>query len=378
MAIRKHKTKAGRNTYSVYLKENGSWKYIATAPTRDDAKALERREREQAWQVGQGLRKREIEDTFKPMAVPWAEQRLKTHKRGCDDVWRMKKHLVPFFGESQVKKIDVALLREFISHSISVGMGATTLNQCVRLLGRFLNELVIDGRLPTNPVAHLDRATRKLFKPKHDPKNTPFIRAKTEIAGIYRELSGDVQIMFAVGVFAGLRTGEILGLHIEDVDLVRRTILVRRSYDSTTKDYDSRLVPINDSLLPVLTTWLTKLRRDMGLVFPPTGHGDFVKEHRLRDELRIAQKKLGSRGLTWYQSTRHTFASHWVEDGRPILKLRDILGHSTVKVTERYAHLAPDAFVEADYAAVFVDLKAVPTPSATARNEDAEHTGKES
>jgi hypothetical protein len=116
--------------------------------------------------------------------------------------------------------------------------------------------------------------------------------------------------------------------------------------------------PINDTLLPVLKAWLNRLGREEGLVFPPTGHGQFVISHRLRASLRTAQDALGLPHLTWCQSTRHTFASHWVTDGRPIEKLRDILGHSTVQVTERYAHLAPDAFGRADYAAGSVDLDA--------------------
>ena len=56
-------------------------------------------------------------------------------------------------------------------------------------------------------------------------------------------------------------------------------------------------------------------------------------------------------------------------DGRPIEKLREILGHSTVQVTERYAHLSPDAFGKADYAAVCVNLKAELDPA------DAEGSG---
>jgi hypothetical protein len=43
-------------------------------------------------------------------------------------------------------------------------------------------------------------------------------------------------------------------------------------------------------------------------------------------------------------------------DGRPIEKLRNILEHSSVGVTERYAHLAPDIFSPADYDAVTVDF----------------------
>jgi site-specific recombinase XerD len=78
----------------------------------------------------------------------------------------------------------------------------------------------------------------------------------------------------------------------------------------------------------------------------------------MRKNLRAALKmcKLDE-DLTWYQCTRHSFASHWVMDGRPIERLREILGHSTVKVTERYAHLRPDMFTEADLEAVAVDLR---------------------
>jgi hypothetical protein len=91
-------------------------------------------------------------------------------------------------------------------------------------------------------------------------------------------------------------------------------------------------------------------------MFPPTGHGNFIVPHRLRAELEAALKEVGLPALTWYQTTRHTFASHWIMDGRPIEKLREIMGHSSVTVTERYAHLAPGAFTAEDLAAVSVDL----------------------
>ncbi len=43
---------------------------------------------------------------------------------------------------------------------------------------------------------------------------------------------------------------------------------------------------------------------------------------------------------------RHTFASHWVMKGGDLFKLQKILGHKTVQMTMRYAHLAPHAFAE--------------------------------
>ena len=60
--------------------------------------------------------------------------------------------------------------------------------------------------------------------------------------------------------------------------------------------------------------------------------------------------------LTWYQATRHTFASQWVLAGGTIEQLRVLLGHSTVLVTERYAHLRADSFGPRERARVSVDL----------------------
>ena len=49
-----------------------------------------------------------------------------------------------------------------------------------------------------------------------------------------------------------------------------------------------------------------------------------------------------------FHDTRHSFAASWMMNGGNIYRLSKILGHSSVTVTERYAHLAPDAF-EQDY-----------------------------
>jgi integrase len=66
--------------------------------------------------------------------------------------------------------------------------------------------------------------------------------------------------------------------------------------------------------------------------------------------LRPVLKALGLArpGLGWYEATRHTFASQWVLAGGSIEKLKEILGHYSVVMTERYAHLKPDLFSPKD------------------------------
>jgi len=66
----------------------------------------------------------------------------------------------------------------------------------------------------------------------------------------------------------------------------------------------------------------------------------------LKNSFASACKRAGLKGVTPH-TLRHTCASWLVMAGRPILEVRDILGHSTIKMTERYAHLAPENLVDA-------------------------------
>ena len=165
-----------------------------------------------------------------------------------------------------------------------------------------------------------------------------------------------VRAMFAVGVFAGLRTDEILGLPKSNVDLERRTIMVDRSAKGPVKDDESRIVPVNDSLRTVLREWML-MALPGELLFPPTkGRGRHVRPHTLHRHLKLALDACRLRRLTWYQATRHTYASHFVQDGGSLEKLQMILGHASITTTQRYAHLVPGRFDQRDYGAACVDV----------------------
>jgi site-specific recombinase XerD len=85
-----------------------------------------------------------------------------------------------------------------------------------------------------------------------------------------------------------------------------------------------------------------------------------VKEHALGRELRAALASAKLPIITWYQSTRHTYVSHWVQAGGSLAKLAEILGHSTSEVTLRYAHLAPGNFTEHERRLAHVQLHDAP------------------
>jgi integrase len=106
------------------------------------------------------------------------------------------------------------------------------------------------------------------MKPTHDPRTTPFIEKLADIRRIFLLLPLPLSVAYALGVLAGLRTGEIFALKWRHVDLAARRIHVRESVKGPLKDKDSRVVPILDPMLPILTEWNLKTGGE-GLVIPP-------------------------------------------------------------------------------------------------------------
>jgi integrase len=98
----------------------------------------------------------------------------------------------------------------------------------------------------------------------------------------------------------------------------------------------SREIPLNDKVL----TALKRHRHLRGeLVFCDEGGRMLPKVCKW--PMWSACKKAGLRRIGWHV-LRHTFASHLVMRGAPLKAVQELLGHSTIEMTMRYAHLSPD------------------------------------
>ncbi len=299
----------------------------------------------------------------------WLKRRALTHRSHRDDRSRWTTHWDPFLGHLMPDDVDTATIRRFVEKKLA-SLSSTTVGHCVRLLSSLFADLVERGFASKNPVAALPRGLRRLYRNAHDPKTTPFLARTEDIRRVYLALPERYGVMFALGALGGLRTGEVLGLAWEHVDLDAGRMVVQqqvhRGEIGPLKDDDPRVVPILVSLAPVLRAW--KVRTGgKGLLFPPLvakrggrpgAPPQFVREHTLGKRLRAAldELKLNRPGLNWYRCTRHTFASTWVRGGGSLEALATVMGHADPATTRRYAHLRVDLFREADLAAVSVDL----------------------
>jgi len=294
-------------------------------------------------------------------------RRKVTHRAAADDQGRWKNHLAPHIGHLRAGEITRGTVVRLIDTKLAEKLNPATVRILLALASSFIEDGIERGYAQVNPFRGLPRSVLKKVRSTHDPKTVPFIEKLDDVLRLYAALPEPFGVAYAIGALAGLRTGEVFALKWEHVHLDTQRIHVRESVKGPLKDRDSRMVPILNLLMPILQAWKLK-SGGRGLVVPPLrSDGRMVDKGTPGKMLRAALKVTGLArpGLCWYEATRHTFASQWVMSGGTIEKLKEILGHYSVIVTERYAHLRVDLFTEADLARLGTTKTTTSAPKGT-------------
>ena len=136
----------------------------------------------------------------------------------------------------------------------------------------------------------------------------------------------------------GLRFGEACELTWGDVDLTGALLMVR---GETSKSAKTRYVPLNQTVLDVLKTWKPKDVDAGAFVFPGEDGGRLVD---IKTAWKNLLKSVTGKPIIGFRvhDLRHTFASKLVQAGVDLNTVRELLGHGDIKMTLRYAHLAPE------------------------------------
>lgn len=140
-------------------------------------------------------------------------------------------------------------------------------------------------------------------------------------------------------IHTGMRKGEILGLTWDRVDLTHGFILL----DTNTKNGERREIPISNTLKDTLETLALDNVEGHRHVFH-NKEGQPYKE--LKNSFHAACRTAGIADFHFHD-LRHTFASHLAMSGADLTTMKELLGHKTITMTLRYAHLAPSHKVNA-------------------------------
>lgn len=219
---------------------------------------------------------------------------------------------------------------------------------------------VDNEKIAINPAARIKR------KAEHNDR-IRFLTAPEEktLVAIIRESWPHYLPAFLVSIHTGMRAGEQFGLDWAAVSLTRKTITLLR-----TKAGKTRHIPLNAIALDALNQIRNGRKNPAGSVFLNT-EGQPLRSGRDWFEPAIEAAKL--KAYTWH-CNRHTFASRLVMAGVDIRTVAQLMGHSTIQMTMRYSHLAP----EHSKSAVdrLVSSEQVVTKSATGEMAGAENRSK--
>jgi len=138
----------------------------------------------------------------------------------------------------------------------------------------------------------------------------------------------------------GMRKGEILSLEWSEVDLTRRIVSV---LGDKSKSGQSRSIPLNDEANKVLRGWREQTSGNR-YVFVSSVTGDKLNNINTAWRNIIKESEITS---FRFHDLRHTFASNLVMRGISLNTVRELLGHHSIEMTLRYAHLAPEHTAQA-------------------------------
>ncbi len=151
------------------------------------------------------------------------------------------------------------------------------------------------------------------------------------------------RLAFALGIYAGMRASEIRGLRRRDVDLRSKTITIRLARvageEATPKSGDAREIPIDPRLESILTEACKGL--DPSAYVATTYEGTPWSDNGIWAALRRATGRLGIEPARVH-GLRHYFASALFGSGADARTVQALLGHSSLEVTQRYAHHSRD------------------------------------
>ncbi len=152
--------------------------------------------------------------------------------------------------------------------------------------------------------------------------------------------------MLLVALKTGLRQGELIGLQWSDVDLQRGKLHVRRTIwrgvTGSPKGGRERTVDLPASAVDALKGH----RHLRGPYVFCQQDGQPLTDGLMKLPLQRAVQRAGisrEQGRIGWHNLRHTYGSHLAMRGVPLKVIQELMGHATIEMTMRYAHLAPEA-----------------------------------
>lgn len=257
------------------------------------------------------------------------------------DQGRIRNHVSPALGDKQFAELTHEDISTLLNGMKKNGFAQSTIYH-IRSLLFSCWKWFAEQRPPLvnalqNPAAGAD--IRKSVKVNNAKTGYLSEEAAAALLEELKNTSADAYGMAIFGLYAGLRLGEICRLRLQDIDFKNKIINIWKS-----KSGKSRHVPLHHKIIEMLqdrrpgrpTDFIFTSRAGRPYAHVPHPFWRALKKLKINDN-RPSREKIT------FHSLRHTHASWLVKAGAPLYAVAKLLGHSSIQMTERYSHLAPES-----------------------------------
>ncbi|GHU42255.1 hypothetical protein FACS1894190_11370 [Spirochaetia bacterium] len=172
-------------------------------------------------------------------------------------------------------------------------------------------------------------------RPRED-KRLPIVLAKSEILAMIKSLKNPKhRVLLTLAYSSGLRVGELVKLRKENIDFIRKTI-----YLHDAKGRKDRYTILSETAEKAIKGYCQMYSIEEGWLFPSWTDDKHLTIRTAQKVFDAALEKTGIKKEASIHSLRHSFATHLLETGTDISFIKDLLGHNSIRTTERYAHIA--------------------------------------
>jgi integrase len=252
--------------------------------------------------------------------LPHYNEKEQKERKSRLEFWRKA------IGSCLLADITPALINE---HKSRMTQSAATVDKYIKNLSHAFTVAVDDwGWLEGNPV-------KKVKSPKLPRGRVRFLddgERQRLLTACQQSSNKQLYLCVILALSTGMRQGELMGLKWQDVNLKDGFIILHE-----TKNGERRRVPLAGHGLELLLEHAKVSRRDTDLLFPGNIHKD--KPIDLRKPFETALKAAEITDFHWHD-LRHCTASYLAMNGASLAEIAEVLGHKTLAMVKRYAHLS--------------------------------------
>jgi integrase len=280
-----------------------------------------------------------IEQFLRTSTPYWKEKTLINNKGVLDNL----KIFLARMGVAYIHDISQSLIEEYvaqrkaeISPRTKKNISDSTINYELKIIKRLLSKAEELNCIYRNPAKKV-----KLLKPI---KKHPKFLSPEEIKLIFEsDATESDKSIYAVMLFTGIRPGEAINLRWGDINFSGREIIIAEKADWSPKNRLERAIPMSNEIYNLLRRIDKKPDKGQHVFLNSSGRKYTI--HGLETNFKRLMKNLNIKRATPH-TFRHTFASLMVMKYGNLRTIQEILGHSSIKTTEIYAHLSNEHIKE--------------------------------